>query len=733
MGLGAIQISIRNSLGTRLFLYVLCGALLGLGSMSCLFYQVLENQARTDITSHLKTQAALVEGQLSRVEQLVFDATSTVQVLHDAKISNAEAYKELAFELYQNRPSISLGAGFAQAPFQLATDRPLYYPYFFVDQQTSDQVGQSLPAPYTGTRYVNIAQLEDYTQKDYYQSPVEAGKPIWLEPYAWNDITMTSIVAPMYGTREDGGGKNGGGKNNEPPLLGFVGVDINVTALSRQMSVPFFQGNGYITIISDRGSLLAYPPDPQQAKQLATYQDIPQLNAVWSQINTEPSGLIQMEGMYWAFRRMQGTHWLMLEAVPQWVVLKPVLVIAIGSAVGAGVVLALVVSFFIRRLNQRLRPILNQCDLLIESDIDRIQRLNLQSADKTVSESQLARSIQNKDELDILELSFQHMVSQLQASFNELEQRVAERTEELTTTLTQLKQSQLQLVQSEKMSSLGQLVAGVAHEINNPVNFIHGNVSYIDTYAHDLLNLVHLYEKHIPQPPPEVQAEIEAIDLAFLEADLDKVLQSMRLGTDRIRDIVRSLRNFSRLDEAEVKDVDIHEGIDSTIIILQNRLKAKCDRPSIQIIKEYGSLPLVECHAGQLNQVFMNILSNSIDALEERDRLQSIEEMEMQPSTIHIWTGKIQRNSITIHISDNGPGMSEAVRSRIFDPFFTTKSIGKGTGMGLSISYQIVTERHNGKLLCESTLGKGTTFTIEIPLRQKKKSLPLATYATEAR
>lgn len=708
--MGAIQISIRNSLGTRLFLYVLAGALSGLGGMSYLFYGIFESQARTEMTSYLKTQATAIEGQLSRVEQLVADASSTVSIFHDANIQDAELYKQLAFELYQNRPPISLAAGFAQAPSRLATDRPLYYPFFFVDQNTPDQIGQSLPAPHQNTRYVDIALLEDYTQQWYYRSPLDTGSAIWLEPYAWNDITMTSIVAPMYS------------KDNQ--LLGMVGVDINVTTLSEQMDIPSFKGSGYIAIISEQGNLLAYPPNPQQAKLLSTYEDIPQLSAVWSQISTEPSGLIQAEGMYWVYQRIQGTNWLMLEVVPQWVVLKPVLLIAIGGALGAGIILAVVTSFFVRRLNQRLKPILDQCDTLIETDIDRIQRLSLQSNDQATLESQLALSIQGKDELDILELSFEHMANQLQASFEELEQRVEQRTAALTAALAQLKQSQLQLVQSEKMSSLGQLVAGVAHEINNPVNFIHGNVSHVDAYAHDLLNLVHLYGKHVPNPPPDIQAEIEAIDLEFLESDLEKVLQSMRMGTDRIRDIVRSLRNFSRLDEAEIKDVDIHEGINSTIIILQNRLKAKSDRPAIEIIKDYGSLPLVECHAGQLNQVFMNILSNSIDALEERDRSRTLEAMKEKPSTIRIWTGKSGKNAVTIRISDNGPGMSETVRSRIFDPFFTTKPIGKGTGMGLSISYQVVTERHNGQLWCESTPGEGTTFVIEIPLRQGENILP---------
>ncbi|MDZ8051212.1 MAG: PAS domain S-box protein [Aulosira sp. ZfuVER01] len=285
-----------------------------------------------------------------------------------------------------------------------------------------------------------------------------------------------------------------------------------------------------------------------------------------------------------------------------------------------------------------------------------------------------------------------------------------QKTKELEQTLQELKQTQLQMIQSEKMSSLGQMVAGVAHEINNPVNFIHGNLTHIGEYTQDLLKLVKLYQYHYPQPPQEIVDEIELIDLEFLIEDLTKALHSMRLGTKRIREIVLSLRNFSRLDEAEVKDVNIHDGIDSTITILHNRLKAHSERPEIQIIKEYGNLPLVECHAGQLNQVFMNIISNAIDALEEYNRQQS------NTSIISIQTKVIQNNWVRICIADNGPGIKEEVRQRLFDPFFTTKPVGKGTGLGLSISYQIVTEKHGGKLWCESILGQGTKFIIEIPI-----------------
>ncbi|HIK39226.1 PAS domain S-box protein [Thermoleptolyngbya sp. M55_K2018_002] len=291
-------------------------------------------------------------------------------------------------------------------------------------------------------------------------------------------------------------------------------------------------------------------------------------------------------------------------------------------------------------------------------------------------------------------------------------------SEELQHALQELQRTQAQMVQSEKMSSLGQLVAGIAHEINNPVNFIHGNLAHARNYVQDLLELVDLYQQEYLEPTPKITQYAEEIDLEFLREDLPKLLASMRVGTERIHEIVRSLRIFSRLDEAESKPVDIHDGIDSTLMILHNRLKTRPGREEIRVIKEYGSLPPVECYAGQLNQVFMNILSNAIDALEERDQQRAIADQQAEPSTICIKTQVLPDHQVSIHIIDNGPGMLPSVRQRIFDPFFTTKSVGKGTGMGMSISYQIVTEKHGGTLECFSEPGQGTEFVIQIPISQ---------------
>jgi two-component system, NtrC family, sensor kinase len=283
----------------------------------------------------------------------------------------------------------------------------------------------------------------------------------------------------------------------------------------------------------------------------------------------------------------------------------------------------------------------------------------------------------------------------------ELEQRVAERTATLQQTLEQLQQAQIQMVQAEKMSSLGQLVAGIAHEINNPINFIHGNLIHVQKYADDLLQVA---------KGDGVESTITPSrqDLEFIQTDLPKLLSSMRTGTDRVRDIVLSLRNFSRLDESASKTVDLHQGIDSTLLILQHRCVAIGDRPAITIHREYAELPKVECYSSQLNQVFINILNNSIDALETS---------QSTTPKITIQTRTIDDNRIEITITDNGIGIPEAVKGRIFDPFFTTKPVGQGTGMGLAISYQIITTNHQGELYCESDPATGTQFTIVLPLQ----------------
>lgn len=300
--------------------------------------------------------------------------------------------------------------------------------------------------------------------------------------------------------------------------------------------------------------------------------------------------------------------------------------------------------------------------------------------------------------------------------------KAQEQNTKLEQRLQEIQETQAQIIQSEKMLSLGQLVAGVAHEINNPINFISGNISYASQYSHHLLNLIQLYTKHYPQPVAEIKAESERIDLNFIEEDLPKILGSMETGSARIRQTVLSLRNFSRLDEADMKLVNLHEGIDNTLLILNHRINANNpDYPSIKLIKDYGQLPLVQCYAGLLNQVFMNILTNAIDAIYDYSKKCYFENQSSYSGTILISTQVFSSKQIIILIGDNGAGMTKEVYQRIFDPFFTTKPIGAATGLGLSITYKIIVEQHQGELQCISAPGKGTAFLIQIPICQNFK------------
>ncbi|MEG4282990.1 ATP-binding protein [Microcoleus sp. A006_D1] len=558
-----------------------------------------------------------------------------------------------------------------------------------------------------------------------YTEPVKAGKPIWIRIYTFYDPSYPPYIAasaarPVY--------------DDNKKLIAVVGADIHLSKLSDFLRNLDVSRSGQVFIMERDGMLVATSSKEEpfivannEIKRLkATDSSNPVVRSIAQQLqqqipdfktitNTQKLNLDFQGEEYHVhitpWRDKYGLDWLVVTSIPDSSFMaqihantKTTILLCLGALAAAtaiGIFTSRWISRPIRRLNQ---------------------------ASQAMAFGDLEQKVEpgNIAEFNILGCSFNEMGGQLRESFialensnAELEARVEERTLELKTTLKELQRTQSQVIQSEKMSSLGQLVAGVAHEINNPVSFIHGNLAHVEEYTRNLLDFLELYQKYYPNPVEEIQTEAEEIDLEFIQEDLPKMVSSMQMGTDRIRNIVLSLRNFSRTDEVDLKPVNIHEGIDSTLMILQHRLKASSERPEIQVIKNYGSLPLTECYAGPLNQVFMNILSNAIDALEENNARRNYQEIKENPSQITIGTCVIDADWVEIAIADNGSGIPKEIRQRIFDPFFTTKPVGKGTGMGMSISYQIVTEKHGGKLECFSSLGEGTEFAIKIPVKHK--------------
>ncbi|NJO44641.1 MAG: HAMP domain-containing protein [Oscillatoriales cyanobacterium RM2_1_1] len=586
----------------------------------------------------------------------------------------------------------------------------------------------------------------DSEQDVWYAETVKAGKPNWSSIHTaegFAGYVTASFNAPIY--------------DNSNQLIGVLGADLLLADISQFLRNIKTSPSSRIFVIERDGMLVGSSGrDPTYRVVNGETQRISALNSpdpiireTAQQIQTAAGSFAEIQShQNYDFSSHGGLQFVQVTPWQDEFGLDWLVVVMVPE------------SDFVAKIhaNTRTTVLLSLTSLGIVTALGwltsrRISQpiLRLSQASEAIAAGELTQRVPEfrVQELATLATSFNHMAQQLQDAFAsleatnaELENRVEDRTQELSQTLEDLKQAQAQLIQIEKMSSLGQVVAGVAHEINNPISFIYGNVDYARDYMNEILKILQLYQQYYPEPNPEIVEQIANSDLEFIQDDLPKLLNSMKDGATRIQEIVRSLRSFSRLDESELKQVCLQEGLDSTLLILNHRLKVSNHCPEIQVIKNYADLPKIECFAGQINQVFFNILTNAIDILETKYSASSIqsptqssvnnsqhsssknsssevsssEGLTAPQPTIWITTEKLDSGLASIHIGDNGGGIPATIQDKIFDPFFTTKPIGQGTGLGLSTSYQIIVEKHQGQIYCNSVPGQGTEFIIDIPL-----------------
>lgn len=685
----AFRIPARRSIGTRLFFYVLVGALGGLGGMSYFFYRVLESRARDEIQSSLRVQTTSIEGQLARVEDAALGLTAGLRAMSRVGIEKPEAYRALTFEIFLERPALAMGIGFGQTPFGLLRDRKWFFPYFYLDHGVAGAIGERLAPPYDYIRYGELFVADNYPEQDYYKLASEAQKALWLEPYDWSGITMTSFYEPCFGERGE--------------LLAVITTDVNVSALGVQVSGPVTRGSGHFTILSEQGNILAYPPEPEKAKVRARYDAIPELGAAWPRMQADEKGLFVLGTSVMAYRRIRNTRWIIVATLPSLEVTGPVLRIAVGAALGAGVLLAIAVGAFVRRLNRGLQPILEECEMIVAAEAERSREPRDASiADAAGSEG--AASLPKEgamDEIGLLSRSFHQMARQIQESFTGLEranQELEARVEERTAFLQQLNQK---LVESqEKLEAArvaaegasrakSEFLASMSHELRTPLNGILGYAQILRRSGKLPASALHGLGV-IQQCGSHLLTLInDVLDLAKIEARR----MDLRPAAIELRSFLRGAAEVCRV-QAEQKGISF-------------------------AYEPAPDLPEGVCaDEKRLRQILLNMLANAVKFTEQGGVTFAVRVLERGQATGEATGGEIRPTvSLRFHVEDTGPGITAAQIARLFTPFEQAGAArnDEGTGLGLAISQKIA-QLMGGSIEVESRPGKGSAFWLDLGL-----------------